>query len=574
VLRDLHVRNLAVIVEAEVRLGRGLNVLTGETGAGKSIVVDSLALLSGARASSDLIRTGADTLRVTGIFEPGGDVWRAVLSAAGLHIEGGEVVVRREINRQGRNRVFLNDQPVTLNLLTEVAPHLIQIHTQREELGLVSPDLQRSWLDRSGGPDSVEPCQLVQRYFDEYQTWFSRLHRVEGNEQLRQERIDLLRFQGDEIDSARLQSAEDLALKAERDVLRHSEAITEALGSSYGLLFEDDEAAVEKISRAARRLEAVAEWEPRGKEWNQSLRALNAGLEDLTRELRDRLAEIDSDPTRLDAIEERLALIERLCHKHGRDCEQVLQYRREIASELEDLTTDASRREEIIVEVEQALGRFEQAAARLSSLRTGWSDAMAKRVHTELADLALGKARFTVALGTRRREGSPLQVQGTPVDFSADGYDRVTYQLAANPGEDLAALSRSASGGELSRIYLAVQLAIRGGGQAARTTLVFDEVDVGIGGAQAEALGQKLARLAQGGQILVVTHLPQVASHADHHFRVEKRVDGQRTLTRVGSLDPENRVEEVARMLGGKKITDLTLSHAAEMIASATGKRQ
>ena len=572
-LRDLHVRNLAVIVEAEVRLGDGLNVLTGETGAGKSIVVDSLALLSGARASSDLIRSGAEALSVTGVFEPSGDAWRVDLADAGLDIEGDEVVVRREINRQGRNRVFLNDQPVTLNLLVAVAPHLIQIHTQREELGLVSPELQRRWLDRSGGPESVEPCRRVQRAFDEHQEWASRLHRVEGNEQLRRERIDLLSFQTDEIDTARLGPGEDRVLKAERDVLRHSEAITLALGSAYGLLFDNDEAAVERISQASRHLRQIADWEPRGGSWSESLEALNVSVEDLARDVRLRLAEIDSDPARLDAIEERLALIDRLCRKYGSDCDEVLAYRRQIALELEDLKADASRREELEGEVDQALERFKQAADRLSSLRRDWSVGMVDRVHAELADLALGKARFAVELDTRRREDSPVLEKGIPVEFSGRGYDRVTYQLAANPGEDLAALSRSASGGELSRIYLAVQLAIRAGGPAARTTLVFDEVDVGIGGAQAEALGQKLARLAQGGQILVVTHLPQVASHASHHFRVEKRVDGDRTLTRVVSLDPETRVEELARMLGGRKITDLTRSHAKEMIATAAGKR-
>jgi len=571
VLRDLHVRNLAVIVEAGVQLGRGLNVLTGETGAGKSIVVDSLALLSGVRASSDLIRTGADTLSVTGIFAPSGEAWRAVLTDAGIDVEIDEVVVRREISRQGRNRVFVNDQPVTLNLLIAVAPHLIQIHTQREELGLVSPELQRSWLDRSGGPASVEPCRQVHHGFEQYQELASRLDRVEGNERLRQERIDLLRFQGSEIDAARLQPGEDQDLRAQREVLRHREAITEALGSSYGLLFDDDEAVVEKISRAARSLQEISEWEPRGAAWSRGLEALNVGLEDLTRELRERLAEIDPDPARLDEIEERLTLIDRLCRKYGRDCQEVLEYRRQIAVELDDLTADVTRREELARELDQALERFKQAADRLASCRRGWSESLGRRVHAELADLALGKARFEVTLHTRRREDSPLQVHGIPVDFSAHGYDQVTYHLAANPGEDLAPLSRSASGGELSRIYLAVQLAIRAGGPAARSTLVFDEVDAGIGGAQAEALGQKLARLARGGQILVVTHLPQVASHADHHFRVEKRVAGGRTHTDVVSLDSNTRVEEVARMLGGKEITDLTRSHAEEMITTAAG---
>jgi len=574
VLRNLHVRNLAVIVEAEVRLGSGLNVLTGETGAGKSIVVDSLALLSGARASSDLIRTGADSLSVTGVFEPGGDAWQAVLREAGIEVLDDAVVVRREISRQGRNRVFVNDQPVTLNLLVAIAPHLIQIHTQREELGLISPELQRSWLDRSAGSNSAGPRREVRSRFQEYRDLAFRLESVEGNERLREEQIDLLRFQAGEIDTARLEVGEDEALKAEREILRHSEAIVEAVGFAYGLLFDADEAAIDKISLAARRLREISEWEPRGLAWEEDLETLQVSLEDLTREMRERLSQIHSDSSRLDAIEERLTVIDRLSRKYGSSCEQILEFRRQIAAELDGLNAAAESREELASATTAALEAFRESADRLSILRRTWSEGLVGRVHGELADLALGKARFAVSLGTRRRQDSPLRVQGNLVEFSSHGYDQVTYQLAANPGEDLAPLSHSASGGELSRIYLAVQLAIRDEGAADRSTLVFDEVDAGIGGAQAEALGQKLARLARDGQILVVTHLPQVASHADQHLRVEKRVADGRTLTGVVSLDSGTRVKEVARMVGGKKITDLTLSHAREMIANASGKRR
>ena len=573
-LRNLHVRNLAVIVEAEVRLGSGLNVLTGETGAGKSIVVDSLALLSGARASSDLIRTGADSLSVTGVFEPGGDAWQAVLREAGIEVLDDAVVVRREISRQGRNRVFVNDQPVTLNLLVAIAPHLIQIHTQREELGLISPELQRSWLDRSAGSNSAGPRREVRSRFQEYRDLAFRLESVEGNERLREEQIDLLRFQAGEIDTARLEVGEDEALKAEREILRHSEAIVEAVGFAYGLLFDADEAAIDKISLAARRLREISEWEPRGLAWEEDLETLQVSLEDLTREMRERLSQIHSDSSRLDAIEERLTVIDRLSRKYGSSCEQILEFRRQIAAELDGLNAAAESREELASATTAALEAFRESADRLSILRRTWSEGLVGRVHGELADLALGKARFAVSLGTRRRQDSPLRVQGNLVEFSSHGYDQVTYQLAANPGEDLAPLSHSASGGELSRIYLAVQLAIRDEGAADRSTLVFDEVDAGIGGAQAEALGQKLARLARDGQILVVTHLPQVASHADQHLRVEKRVADGRTLTGVVSLDSGTRVKEVARMVGGKKITDLTLSHAREMIANASGKRR
>lgn len=573
-LRDLHVRNLAVIAEATIRLGEGLNVLTGETGAGKSIVVDSLALLSGARASSDLIRTGAEVLSVTGVFEPRGERWREILAEAGLDSDPDQLVVRREINRQGRNRVFLDDQPVTLNLLSAVAPHLIRIHTQREELGLVSSELQRAWLDRSGGVEAERPLAQVEREFSRYREAAVRLDRVAGNDQLRQERIDLLTYQSGEIDAARVEAEEDDRLRAEREVLRHGEAISEALGAAYGQLFDNEGAAVERLSQAGRQLSEIEAWVPQAEAWNETLDSLRVEVDELAQELRDRLADIDADPVRLDAVEERLTLIDRLCRKYGENCAAILEHRQHMAAELEDLTADDSRRQAIETEVEEALGAFRQAADRLASQRRHWAAGLAERVHAELADLALNKARFAVDLGTRRRDDSPLRIGGEPVEFSRHGYDQTTYLLAANPGEDMSPLSRSASGGELSRIYLAVQLAIRAGGEAAATTLVFDEVDAGIGGAEAESLGQKLARLAAGGQILAVTHLPQVASQADHHFRVEKRVRGGRTATAVVELEEDDRIEEVARMLGGKRITDLTRSHAEEMIATAVATRR
>ncbi len=571
-LRDLHVRNLAVIAEAEVRLGSGLNVLSGETGAGKSIVVDSLALLSGARASSDLIRTGAETLAVIGVFEPAGVGWKAVLEKAGIEPAEDEVVVRREVSRQGRNRVFINDQPVTLNLLAAMAPFLIRIHTQREELGLISPELQRVWLDRAGGEAAVRLLEEVEEAFHQHRHLAERLLKISGDDRLRQERIDLLQFQVREIDAARVEPGEDADLRSEREVLRHAEAINEALGTSYNQLFEDEDSALEKLSQASRRLRGVGEWEPGGVGWSEDVDRLVVGLEDLSREIRDRLGAVDADPARLDAVEERLSVLDRLCHKYGGETRKVLEYRQRIGDELADLTADVSRREEIAAQEKEALGRFKEIAGRLSSSRHRWAADLAERVHRELADLAMGKARFAVDLSTRRREESALLVQGVPVDFSSRGYDQVTYQLAANPGEDLSPLSRSASGGELSRIYLAVQLAVRAGGRAARATLVFDEVDAGIGGAQAEALGSKLSRLAADGQILAVTHLPQVASHADHHLRVDKRIDRGRTRTAVTSLECDDRVEEVARMLAGKEVTDLSRSHAEEMIATA-GKR-
>jgi DNA repair protein RecN (Recombination protein N) len=569
VLRDLHVRNLAVLAEVSVEFGPGLNVFTGETGAGKSIVVDSLALLAGARASSDLIRAGAELVAVTGVFVPTGDSWQQELEAAGVGADSNELVVRREISREGRNRVFINDQPVTLGLLAQIAPSMLRIHTQREELGLVSPDLQRSWLDRSGGDEAQELARRTAELYEAYAGLAARLERALGNDRLRQERIDLLRFQTSEIDAAQLRAGEDDELRRERELLRHAESIRQALGASFELLFEEEGAAVDRISNAARELEEIADWETRAREWVRELHDLQIGLEEITSALRQSLDAVESDPARLDTIEDRLALVERLTRKYGGSTAEVLSHRDRIAGELEELQGDVEQQDELAVRVDEALDAYRMAASKLSRQRQQWGDHLVERVHAELRDLALKRARFAVRLDTRRSDSSPLLVAGKPVAFTDKGYDQVAFELAANPGEEMLPVARSASGGELSRIYLALQLAVRGEGEAAETTLVFDEVDAGIGGAEAAALGRKLKRLARGGQILAVTHLPQVASYADRHLRVQKRVTKGRTRTGVDSLDHEQRVEEIARMLAGKKVTPTSLSHAEELIASA-----
>jgi DNA repair protein RecN (Recombination protein N) len=297
-------------------------------------------------------------------------------------------------------------------------------------------------------------------------------------------------------------------------------------------------------------------------------------LAETARALRQRLDGLEADPARLDFVEERLALIERLCRKHGGGSAAVLARRAEIEAELAELEGDDADRGELEARVAAALGEYRQAALSLSQARAAWGAALVERIEGELKDLGLGRARLAVALDRRRRAGSPLVLGGEAVELGRDGVDQVVFLFAPNPGEDPRPLAKIASGGELSRIHLALQLATRGEAEKANPTLVFDEVDAGVGGAEAAALGAKLQRLAKGGQILAVTHLPQVASHADHHFKVGKRVDGGRTSVTVEELDAETRVEEVARMLAGKKITGLSLSHAQELIAGAARKRR
>lgn len=570
-LSDLHVRNLAVLEEVALELGPGLNVLTGETGAGKSIVVDALALLGGVRASSELVRAGSDLLSVTGRFElPAGTPWPEALAVAGLALEDGALVVRREVGSDGRSRAYLGDQPVTLRLLAEVAGPLLSLHAQREELELASPEQQRLLLDRAGGPEARGLLAAAGEAHAAWAALAERLARVEGDERERRERIDWLRFQLQEIDGLKLVAGEEEGLRADRELLRHAEAVGGALDGAHEAL-AGEASAGERLAHAQRLLEGVAQWLPDARGWLGEIEETRIRAAELAREVRDRLATVEADPGRLEGIESRLERLERLFRKHGASSREVLARRDALAAELGELEGDVEHRKELGAEVAAALAAYRRAAERLSTRRRTWAEALAGRVHRELGELGLARARFAVRLEARRRETSPLSIAGEPVEFGPAGFDRVSFDLAANPGEEARPLARSASGGELSRIYLALQLAVRGDGPGAAATMIFDEADAGLGGETAHALGRKLARLARGGQILAVTHLPQVVSHADRHFLVAKRVHRGRTRTTVERLEGEGRVREIARMLAGDAPSELALSHAREMLREAAG---
>jgi DNA repair protein RecN (Recombination protein N) len=566
------VQNLALLAGGELELGPGFNVLTGETGAGKSLVVDSLALLVGARADADLVRDGAESLSVAGVFDLD-EALAARLDSVGLAVEGKELVVRREIGREGRNRVFVDDRPATVRLLQDLAPALLRIHGQREELGLANPELQRAWLDRSGGEEGERLLAACAESFATYRDLALRLERLAGDERTRLERLDLLRYQAREIDEARLKAGEEETLRQEREALRHAEAIARSLGAAYAGLIEDEGAALERLAAARHELEAIAAWEPLAAELGIEVEELRVRLAEAGRSIGHKLGALDSDPGRLDVLEERLALLERLARKYGGSSTASIEYRDAIARELSELEGDASSREELELATGAALEVFRDSALALSRARRTWADKLGAAVERELADLALGRARFGVALERDRRTGSAVVVEGEPVEFGAHGFDRVVFQLAANVGEPLLPLVRVASGGELARVARALQLASRGD-ESAGPTLVFDEIDAGMGGAQGAALGRKLRRLAKSGQIVAVTHLAQVASYGDRHHQVTKKVRSARTLAAVEALGRPERVEEVARMLSGAKITSAAREQARELLTAAERERR
>lgn len=569
-LLELHLRNVAVVAEARLELEPGLVALTGETGAGKSIVVDALSLLAGARANSEVIRTGAETLSVTGVFRPDGERWREVLRGLGLEVNGEELVIRREVSRSGRNRVFVDDVPTTVRTLLELAPHLIAIHGQGEEAALRSVEEQRLWLDGAGGPEAKALLARVEQCHVAWEEAAARLERLQGDQTVRLQRLDLLRFQLQEIDAAAPTAGEELALRQEREVLRHAEAILTALDRTRAALGEAEGNALEQVGTARDALGDISGWEPRAAAWIEQLDEALVRIEEVAMEVARRADRVEIDPGRLAAVEDRLAELERLMRKHGGSTDELLARAAAMRAELAELEADATDREGVERRTAEALQRFRAAADELSAARARWSRELAAEVQRELADLALARARFGVRLGVRPRQDSPLVHQGRSIDFGRSGYDVVELELAANPGEPLGALARVASGGELARVSLALRLAARRSGEVGGATLVFDEVDSGVGGGEAAALGLKLQRVAAGGQVLAVTHLPQVAACADQHLRVNKVVAADRTHVVVENLGVDQRIEELARMGAGREVTEIARSHARELLAASS----
>ncbi len=567
-LSHLFIRNLAVFAEATVELEEGLNVLTGETGAGKSIVVDSLSLLAGDRAKPDLIRTGADVLTVTGTFEHVPPECITVIEEAAVASDADELVIRREVSRGGRNRVFVNDHPITLRLLKVIAPHLLRIHGQRDEIGLFQTALQRSWLDRQGGEEGAQLLASVAELFEEVRIATERLEHSSGDERLRHERVDLLTYQLGEIETANLEAGEEVRLRQERDVLRNSEQISAALAQLVSRLVDAEGSVTEHLAALEPSLAEIVEWEPESKGWRAEIEELRIRAEEVARSGRARMDRVEADPTRLAGIEDRLASIERLLRKYGANSAEVIAKAARMREELEQLNRGSENEEELRERVEAALESYRQAACELSAMRQLWASDLVAQVQDELVQLALPDARLEVAIERRSREDSLLIVGGQAVDFWSYGVDEVSYLFSPNPGEDLRPLSRVASGGELSRVYLALQLLGHSAAEG-QPTLVFDEVDAGVGGVEAVILGRKLRKLGEAAQVLSVTHLPQVASQGEHHFRVEKEVSQGRTFVRVEPLQAEARVEEIARMLGGEEAGVASLSHAQEMLAEA-----
>jgi DNA repair protein RecN (Recombination protein N) len=534
-LRYLSIEHLAVIDKVEVDFDGGFTVLTGETGAGKSILVEAVGLLLGARASSDLVRTGEQTATIQAIFDG----------------PEGEVIVRREITAQGRSRAFVNGALATAGALRELASHLLEMHGQHEHQGLLVPESHLDLLDAYAGHDGDREAlaglhQRVHALRTERDT-------LAIDERQKLARVDLLTFQRDEIARVAPRDGEDEVLAAERQVLANAEKLQRLSREAYEVLYDQDASVLRGLATVWRRVAELAAVDARAQPFLQHKDLLGAELDELARFLRDYAEHIDASPARLQQVDDRLGQLDRLKRKYGPSLHEVLEHADRCAAELATLESADVRAAQIGEELAAAERAYLDAAERLSSRRRAAARQLADALVKELAQLAMGRTRFEVRF---ERLGQDL--------WTARGVDTAEFFVSPNPGEDLRPLAKIVSGGELSRLMLAIKTLTARTGRG--MTLIFDEVDAGIGGHTADVVGRRLQALAGEAQVLCITHLPQIAAAADTHIRITKRIRGQRTATEVERLDDRARVEELARMIAGQSVTAGVRASAEEMV--------
>jgi DNA repair protein RecN (Recombination protein N) len=556
-IKLFRVNNIALIASVELEFGPGLNLLTGETGAGKSILVDALGLLVGDRASADLIRTGQDQGAVEGILES--DAAVAILEAHGLPVDGREVVIRREVQASGKSRATVNGALTPVAVLRELGEVLVAVHGQHEPQGLLNPDTHLDLLDwhaglGAGAAAVAEPY----RRFRDAEAALADL-RQGAREAAR--RREMLEFQATEIEKAGLAAGEEEALRREKIVQANAGRLAALADEAYAALHEDEAAVVSRLGQVYRRIDDLAAIDPAFAPHAEARSSVLAQVQDLALFLRDYREKLQVSPARLDEIESRLALLDRLKRKYGATIDDVMAFGRRCRQELQHEESPAEREKALEAERAAASAAYVESAVGLSRKRRSAAPGFEKKVEAELALVAMEKTRFRVRF---EPEAAVAAAGGDSSAWTTRGLERAEFLLSPNPGEELRPLARIASGGELSRILLALKSVASL--DVPDKTLVFDEVDAGIGGRVAEVVGRKLRAMAVRHQVLCVTHLPQIASLAEAHYAVRKQVERGRTIVDVRALSADERVEEVARMLGGESVTDTARRHAREMV--------
>jgi DNA repair protein RecN (Recombination protein N) len=560
VLAELRLENYAVIDNLAVEFAAGLNLLTGETGAGKSILIDALALLLGDKASTDVIRTAADRAVINAVFEVDertGKIVARILEANGIDPtdEDESIILRREIAVGGKGRVFINNQPATVGVLRQLAPYLATIHAQNESILSFDAAARLDLLDAFAGTQ----LEAASETFTHWKGIVHRIEELEHGEQDRLRLLDLWTFQKREIEDAKLQPGEDERLETEKRVLANAEKIYSAAMNAFDLLYEGSASTSSSLRTAQKHIEELSRYEPKFREALAAIETARISVEDVGATLRDYAGGIQASPEHLAEVEDRLAALDRLKRKYGATLVDVIHHGEEVSRKLSEMENKDEILAKLRSDLAQAVEEYLQAARAISKKRHEAARKLEKLVEAEINDLAM-KSDFHIEVSGAGEEGN----------WTASGFDQVLYVISTNPGEPLRRLEHIASGGELSRVMLALKASVEAGQGKKRTgaqrTLVFDEIDTGIGGRAAEAVGKKLKALSRANQVLCVTHLPQIATFADHHYLIEKKSSADRTRAAVRLITGEERTEEVARMLSGAKLTETSRKHAEQML--------
>ncbi|PYV78000.1 MAG: DNA repair protein RecN [Acidobacteria bacterium] len=556
-LVELRLENYAVIDNLAVEFAPGLNLLTGETGAGKSILIDALALLMGDKGSPDLVRSGAERAVLSAVFEVesrSDKLVSQILEHNGIDSDESSLILRREIAAKGR--VFVNNQPATVAVLKQLAPHLASIHAQNESLVSFDGAVRLGLLDAFAGTQR-EP---VMEAFDNWKRIVAKIAELEHGEQDRLRLVDLWTFQKREIEDAKLHQGEDERLEVEKRVLANAEKIYNSAMKAFDLLYEGTSSTSSSLRAAQKHLEELIRYEPKFQEALSSLETARISVEDVGASLRDYAGGIEASPEHLAKIEDRLALLDRLKRKYGPTLEDIIKLGEEVTRKLSEIDNKDEILKELRAELAAAAEKYLQAARVISKKRYEAAKKLEKLVQAEINELAM-KSQFRIEISGTDEESN----------WTLSGFDQAEFMISTNPGEPMHPLEQIASGGELSRVMLALKASVEAGNSRRKTggvqrTLIFDEIDTGIGGRAAEAVGKKLKSLSRSNQVLCVTHLPQIATFADHHYLIEKKQVAGRTRTSVRPIVGDERTEEIARMLSGAKLTETSLKHAEQML--------
>lgn len=551
-LLEISINNFAIIEAISLNFEKGMTVLTGETGAGKSIIIDAMNMMLGARATTDVIRHGAPKAEIEGLFSIENSLpLQEIFDEQGIDL-GDEIIIRREILQNGRSVSRVNGQMVNLSVLRAIGQHLVDIHGQHDQEELMRSQLHIQMLDEFGDTDFLELKQSYQTNFDAYRQMRKQLLEIKKNQEEHKARIEMLEFQMAEIESAALQPGEDLKLNQERDKLLNHKNIADTLTNAYTMLDNEEFSSLANVRSAMNDMESLEEYDAEYREISTSLSESYYVLEDVTKRLEDIIEDLDFDGNRLMQIESRLDLIHAITRKYGGNVDDVLLYFAKITEEYNLLTGNNLSSEDMEAELKQLEVSLVDLASKLASARHNLAQQLEIEIQQELKDLYMDKARF--------------QVQFTKGKFSREGNESVEFYISTNPGEDFKPLVKVASGGELSRLMLAIKSAFSR--KEGKTSIVFDEVDTGVSGRVAQAIAQKIHKIGQHGQVLAISHLPQVIAIADYQFFIEKISNEHSTVSTVRLLTVEERVEEVAKMLAGENVTEAALSQARELLQS------